>query len=90
MCGFLCNFASNKNGMVSKKVKRNISATLACVGVLCILARAWYVIMEPESCRRWLELCGMLLLTYLCFDNYRIYRRQADEPDKIVISDGEE
>lgn len=68
--------------MVSKRVKLNISAALTCLGGLCILARAWNVIVEPESGRRWFELCGMVLITYLCFDNWRIHRRQLAELNK--------
>lgn len=62
--------------MVSNRVKRNISATLLVVGLLCIVGRAWAVAMAPKSGIAWLELCGVMLLTYLCFDNFLIYRRR--------------
>lgn len=62
--------------MVSDKVKRNISATLLVVGVLCIIARIWGVVMAPKSGMAWFELAGMILLTYLCFDNFMIYRNR--------------
>ena len=62
--------------MISNTVKRNISATLLVVGVLCIIARIWGVVIEPKSVMAWFELGGMTLLTYLCFDNFMIYRRR--------------
>lgn len=62
--------------MVSNQVKRNISATLLVVGVICIIARIWGVLIEPKSYKAWFELAGIILLTYLCFDNFMIYRRR--------------
>lgn len=62
--------------MVSNQVKRNISATLLVVGIVCIIARIWDVITEPKSGMAWFELSGIILLTYLCFDNVVIYRRR--------------
>ncbi len=62
---------------VSNRVKRNISATLCVVGVICIVGRIWEVVMEPKSGMGWFELGGMILLTYLCFDNFLIYRRRV-------------
>lgn len=63
--------------MANNRVKRNISATLSVVGILCIIVRICNVFMEPKSGMAWFELCGIILLTYLCFDNYMIYRRRA-------------
>lgn len=62
--------------MISNTVKRNISATLFILGILCIIARIWGVVMEPKSGMAWFELGGITLLTYLCFDNFLIYRRR--------------
>jgi len=62
--------------MVSNKVKRNISATLLAVGIMCVIARAWEVAISPESGKAWFELCSIILITYLCFDNFRIYNRR--------------
>lgn len=62
--------------MVSNRVKRNISGTLLVIGCLCILGRIIDVIDTPASARAWFQLCGILLLTYLCFDDFRIYRRR--------------
>lgn len=62
--------------MVSNRVKRNISATLLVVGVIGIIARIWGVITEPKSGMAWFELGGMILLTYLCLDNFMIYRHR--------------
>lgn len=62
--------------MVSNQVKRNISATLLVIGIISIIARIWDVLIEPKSGMAWFELAGIILLTYLCFDNYMIYRRR--------------
>ena len=63
--------------MISNTVKRNISETLLVVGILCIMERIWGVVMEPGSGKAWFELGGITLLTYLCFDNFMIYRRRV-------------
>ena len=63
--------------MISNRVKRNASATLLVVGILCTMARVWGVIVTPKSGYAWFELFGIMVLTYLCFDNYCIYRRRV-------------
>ena len=63
--------------MVSNQVKRNISATLLVIGIICIIARIWGVLIEPKSGMAWFELAGIILITYLCFDNFMIYRRRV-------------
>lgn len=68
--------------MVSNKVKRNISATLTGVGILCIIGRVWDVIVEPHSAKYWVQLCGIIITTYLCFDSYLVYRRQVTNAQK--------
>ena len=62
--------------MVSNQVKRNISATLLVIGIICIITRIWGVLIEPKSGMAWFELAGIILITYLCFDNFMIYRRR--------------
>lgn len=62
--------------MVSNRVKRNISATLLVIGIISIIARIWGVLIEPKSVMAWFELASIILLTYLCFDNFMIYRRR--------------
>lgn len=62
---------------ISNRVKRNISFTLSLVGLICIVARAWEVVLAPSSGRAWFDLSGMVVLTYLCFDNYLDYRRRV-------------
>ena len=62
--------------MVSNQVKRNISATLLVIGIICIIARIWGLLIEPKSGMAWFELAGIILITYLCFDNFMIYRRR--------------
>lgn len=68
---------------ISNRVKRNISLILSIVGIVCIVSRIWNVIIAPTSGRAWFELFGMLLLTYLCFDNYLIYRRRVKKGIKF-------
>lgn len=62
---------------ISNRVKRNISLALLVVGVLCILARSWEVLMAPSSGRAWFELFGIVVITFLCVDNYLIYSRKV-------------
>lgn len=63
--------------MASYRVKRNISAALCVVGIVCIVSRAFEVAVEPSSGSRWFDLCGIVILTYICFDNFMIYRRRC-------------
>ena len=49
------------------------------LGVLCSLARGWDLAMNLTSGRAWFDFCGMLLLTYLCFDNFNGYRKRLSE-----------
>lgn len=69
--------------MVSNQVKRNISATLLVIGIICIIARIWGVIIAPKSGMAWFELAGITLLTYLCFDNFCIYYRRVKKGIKF-------
>ena len=62
---------------VSNRVKRNVSFTLLIVGVLCIIARAWTVAVDPSSGSAWFDLVGIILLTYICFDRFMIFRRRV-------------
>ncbi|MBD5220087.1 MAG: hypothetical protein HDS72_07660 [Bacteroidales bacterium] len=64
---------------ISLRVKRNISFSLMMLGVLCSLARGWDLAMNLTSGRAWFDFCGMLLLTYLCFDNFNGYRKRLSE-----------
>ena len=68
--------------MLSNRVKRNISATPLVVGILCVVARAWNLAMTPKSGYAWFETGGMALLTYICLDNYLIYRRRVRNDKK--------
>lgn len=74
--------------MLNLKVKRNISAILAAVGVICVIARLWNVIKEPHSSRGWFELSGMIILTYLCIDSWWIYRRKITAEESKSEQDG--
>lgn len=62
--------------MVSNRVKRNFSVTLLCIGLVCIISRAWDVALSPESAKTWLKLIGIIVITYLCYDNFNIYQRR--------------
>lgn len=61
---------------ISNRVRRNISFVLVIVGVVCIAARAWKVIIAPGCGHAWFELFGILVITYICFDNFQIYRHR--------------
>lgn len=69
--------------MISNTVKRNISATLLVVGLFCIIGSIWDVVMEPKSGKAWFDLGGIVLLTYLCFDNFMTYRRRVKDGIKF-------
>ncbi|MBO4945628.1 MAG: hypothetical protein J6C91_10305 [Muribaculaceae bacterium] len=62
---------------ISNRVKRNISLTLTVVGIICIISRIWDVAIAPASGQAWFDLFSILVLTYICFDNYMIYRRRV-------------
>lgn len=62
---------------ISNRVKRNISLTLVIVGVSCIIGSICKVVMAPSSGSAWFDLSGMLLLTYLSFDNYLEWNRRV-------------
>lgn len=61
---------------VSNRVKCGIRLALVFVGLACCVARAWAVFVDPASGRNWFELCGIILLTYLCFDGYLAARKR--------------
>lgn len=64
---------------VSNRVKRNISFVLVIVGMVCTVARIWDVITSPASGWAWFQLLGIIMLTYLCFDNFQMYRRRIKD-----------
>ena len=68
---------------ISNRVKRNIFLTLLIVGLACIAARIWDVAMAPSSGRAWFDLAGTVVITYLCFDNYKTYRRRVRQGIKF-------
>lgn len=68
---------------ISNRVKRNISLTLTVVGVICNISRVWDVAIAPLSVHAWFDLLGILLLTYICFDNYKIYQRRVKKGIKF-------
>lgn len=62
---------------ISNRVKRNISLTLFIVGIACTASRVWEVALTPSSGRAWLGLLGIVLPTFICFDNYLTFRRRV-------------
>ena len=68
---------------VSNRVKRNISFTLLVVGLLCVAARIWDVAIATSSGRAWFNLFSIVVLTYICFDNFLIYRRRVKKGIKF-------
>lgn len=68
---------------ICNRVKRNISLTLTVVGIVCIISRVWDVAIAPLSVHAWFDLFGILLLTYICFDNYKIYQRRVKKGIKF-------
>ena len=68
---------------ISNRVKRNISLTLLVIGLICIAFRIWDVALAPSSGRAWFNLFSIVVLTYLCFDNYLIYRSRVKKGIKF-------
>lgn len=62
---------------ISNRVKRNISGSLLLVGIICVIARGWFLAMNPTSGYAWFETAAMAFLTSMCFDNFMIYRRRV-------------
>jgi len=62
---------------VSNRIKRNIHFVLLLVGIACIIARIWEVVVSPSSGKAWFELFGAIILTYICFDSYIIYYQRV-------------
>lgn len=62
---------------ISNRVKRNITFALTIVGVVCIVARTWGVILAPSSRQAWFELVSILFLTFLCFSDFLSYSRRV-------------
>lgn len=60
---------------LSLRTKRNLTFALFCVGIICILARLWEVVVEPQVTRNWFKLGGILVLTYCCYDSFMRYCR---------------
>ena len=61
---------------VSNRVKRNISFSLLMLGCAITVARAWEVVMCPESGRAWFNLFSIIFLTCFCFSSLRQYNRR--------------
>lgn len=55
---------------ISNSVKRNISFVLLLIGIACIIARIWAVVIAPTSGQAWFELFGIVVITYLCLDRF--------------------
>lgn len=68
---------------ISNRVKRNISLTLLVIGLICIASRIWDVALAPSSGRAWFNLFSIVVLTYICFDNFLIYRRRVKKGIKF-------
>ncbi len=68
---------------ISNRVKRNTSLTLLVVGLICIASRIGDVALSPSSGRAWFNLFSIAVLTYICFDNYLIYRRRVKKGIKF-------
>lgn len=62
---------------INNRVRRNICFILLMVGVACIIARAWEVAMTPASRKAWFELSSIIILTYFCFDRFRILQKRV-------------
>ena len=64
---------------ISNRVRRNLSFTLMLLGIAIIIERGWELVMNPTSGNAWFQLCSIILLTYICFDNFRIYRKRVEQ-----------
>lgn len=63
---------------ISNRVKRNISFCLTILGCIIIIARvAGPVLRGHIDARGWFDIFGACVITYLAFDNFRIYSRRV-------------
>ncbi len=56
---------------VSNRFKRNLSAGLSLLGIVCVISRGWMLWENPSSGRAWFEFVGMIVITYCAIDRYR-------------------
>lgn len=69
--------------MVSNRVKRNLSGTLFVLGLVIMGIRASNVVANFPSGVAWFEFIGITVLTWICFDNFTIYRRRVKKGFKF-------
>lgn len=63
---------------ISNRVKRNISFCLTLLGCVIVLARVIGPVMAGcIDVRGWFDIFGACVITYLAFDNFRIYSRRV-------------
>lgn len=63
--------------MISNRVKRNISGTLFILGLVLMGVRASNVVADISSGKAWFEFISITVLTWICHDNFSIYRRRV-------------
>ena len=71
---------------ISNRVKRNISLSLTILGIIIIISRIWDVVITPSSGRAWFDLFSIVILTYICFDNFTIYQRRVKKGIKFGLN----
>lgn len=64
---------------ISNKVRRNISFTLFLLGISIIIARTLQVVENPSSGSAWFKLCGIIVLTFICFERFRELKQLVDK-----------
>lgn len=63
---------------ISNRVKRNISFCLTILGCVIIIARVLGPILTGHiDARGCFDIFGACVITYLAFDNFRIYSRRV-------------
>lgn len=68
---------------ISNRVKRNISFAILLLGIVCIIARAWEIFMDPSSGRAWFDLFSITFLTCFCFGRFRELQKLVNEGVKF-------
>ncbi len=68
---------------ISNRVRRNVSFAILLVGIVCIIARGWEVVMSPSSGRAWFDLLGVVFLTFICYSRFSSLQKRVNR-DKML------
>ncbi len=85
---FVVTYIRHWNMAVSNRIKRNIHFGLTILGCVILVVRILDPIIERGSIdgNGWFEIFGACVITYLAYDNFKIYRKRVR--NGIMFGDG--